>query len=355
MVRNILILFLVFFLPSLSFSKVRRRVDLKLFDPDFEVLSGVFSDCRKNVIDLSGATKEQINNWFPVNRFAVFQAKSKKSETIDLINLGSKEIKDIIQKLRGKKGLRGSKISLLIRLEDLSYLSGIHQFIRKNKLEDLYVAGGQPESLVFDETFWSEFKTFALLTQSVRRYILIPDSVDPLIRTRMRHIFIENESKKVSELKKSVRSLLNHLELEKNRIRQDGLSYLRKKNNLSDSYQFSDEQIKAVTKNQKNLNETITSVNHLSEEIRRGLILLKKEIAIKKLELSYDPRYRDIISLYEDIPDLKLTLPVILLPNNYSSFVRKAESLEREQKELESLFSRLDSFYIGSESFNPSY
>ena len=199
-----------------------------------------------------------------------------------MINLGSKEIKDIIKKIRVRKGSRASKISLLVDLEDLPYLSGVHQFIRQNKLESLFVVGGVSDTMIFDEVFWKNFKMFALLTQSIRRYVLIPASVDSDIRSRMREIFLKHEFPAVKELKESVRLLISKIELEKARVRRDGLKYLKEKNNLSEDYQFTDEQIKEITKKQKNLNATITSVNSLAEDIRRSLLLLRKEIEIKK-------------------------------------------------------------------------
>lgn len=353
--RHTMVLILIAFIPAISFSKVYRRVELSPVHPGHEPFTGGFSGSRLNIIDFSDAGKEQIDKWFPVNKVAVFEVKNKNSEPIDLINLGSKEIKDIIKKIRVRKGSRASKISLLIDLEDLPYLSGVHQFIRQNKLESLFVVGGVSDTMIFDEVFWKNFKMFALLTQSIRRYVLIPASVDSDIRSRMRGIFLKHEFPAVKELKESVRLLISKIELEKARVRRDGLKYLKEKNNLSEDYQFTDEQIKEITKKQKNLNATITSVNSLAEDIRRSLLLLRKEIEIKKIELSYDPRYQDIVKKYESIPNLQFSLPEIALPNNYSVFIRKAESLEKEQKELEDLLIKLDSFWIGTDTFKFFY
>ena len=183
--RHTMVLILIAFIPAISFSKVYRRVELSPVHPGHEPFTGGFSGSRLNIIDFSDAGKEQIDKWFPVNKVAVFEVKNKNSEPIDLINLGSKEIKDIIKKIRVRKGSRASKISLLIDLEDLPYLSGVHQFIRQNKLESLFVVGGVSDTMIFDEVFWKNFKMFALLTQSIRRYVLIPASVDSDIRSRL--------------------------------------------------------------------------------------------------------------------------------------------------------------------------
>ena len=120
--QHTMVLILIAFIPAISFSKVYRRVELSPIHPGYEPFTGGFSVSRLNIIDFSDAGKEQIDKWFPVNKAAVFQAKNKNSEPIDLINLGSKEIKDIIKKIRVRKGSRASKISLLVDLEDLPYL-----------------------------------------------------------------------------------------------------------------------------------------------------------------------------------------------------------------------------------------
>lgn len=350
--NHIIVLILMLAIESLSYAKVRPRVELSLFG---NATTGGGSDkftlSRKNVIDLSGSEPDQIARVFPLEKISVFQARNKYAVPLTLKNIGYKDVKFIIQNLRRRSGLAASKVSLVIDLNDISYLSEIHHLIRKNRLGDLYILLKSDSGRGFDQNFWRDFETFALLTQSVRRYVLLPDFIDIQMKSKMKKIFLQSESVRIKKLKKSIRSMQVALESEKKKTKKESLDFLKKKNHLPADYQFSDSQLKAVLRPQNELNETICSVNELSSDIRRCLILLKKEIALKKIELSYNPLYRDIVKMYDDIPDLSFTLPHLTLPKNYSAFTKKIESLEGELKDLSEFYRLLDSFYLTTETF----